>query len=350
MARLDPYLPLIAEGVWEQHQHCARRQWFDGHALINWLNERHNGALNGIYALYGTAIDPQMTGDQQIGKSLYKLGQWKIGTVASGRQIDTPHGDRDGSCDVSTWEISPRTRQALERWMAQHCPERLARLTGSAWSLSSDPSWMLAHLSSLPENRPGRPTPRKLRLFACAAVRSAWGCVPDERCRHAVEVAERFADGLAGVAELAAAREAAMRAWQVAADPAKALVRAAHNAAASDAALAAQDAAAEMRRRAATAARLQCDLLRELFGPTPSRPQAVDPAWLAWEGGIVHGLAAAAYEARLPDGRLDPARLIVLGDALLDAGCTRTELTDHLRGPGPHARGCFVLDLLLGMR
>jgi hypothetical protein len=305
MARLDPCLPLIAEGVWEQHQRCDGRPWFDGHALIDWLNEGHT---------------------------------------------DTPHGDGGATRDVSAWDGSPRTRLTLERWMARHCSGRLARLAELAWATSSDPSWMLAHLCSIPEHRPGSPTARKLRLFACAAVRSAWGGVPDAPCRHAVEVAERFADGLAGEEELAAAREAAMRACQGTAGLAGELAEAVHSAAASDAALAAWNAAAQTRRVVATASWLQCDLLRDIFGPTPSRPPAVDPAWLAWDGGVVLGLAAAAYENRLPDGRLDPARLAVLADALLDAGCTSAELTGHLRGAGPHAPGCFVVDLILGLR
>jgi hypothetical protein len=50
----------------------------------------------------------------------------------------------------------------------------------------------------------------------------------------------------------------------------------------------------------------------------------------------------------LPDGRLDAARLAILADALEDAGCTRAEVVEHLRGPGPHVRGCWVVDLILG--
>ena len=61
------------------------------------------------------------------------------------------------------------------------------------------------------------------------------------------------------------------------------------------------------------------------------------------------GLAEAAYDRRhLPSGELDPARLAVLADALEEAGCTDPDLLDHLRGPGPHYRGCWVIDLLLG--
>jgi hypothetical protein len=45
---------------------------------------------------------------------------------------------------------------------------------------------------------------------------------------------------------------------------------------------------------------------------------------------------------------LDRVRLAVLADALEEAGCADANLLGHLRGPGPHVRGCFALDLLLG--
>jgi hypothetical protein len=91
------------------------------------------------------------------------------------------------------------------------------------------------------------------------------------------------------------------------------------------------------------------NLLRDVFG-NPFRPApALDPAWLAWTGGTVRQLAEAAYEARsLPDGMLDNARLGVLADALEDAGCADAELLGHLRGPGPHVRGCWAVDLVMG--
>jgi hypothetical protein len=60
-------------------------------------------------------------------------------------------------------------------------------------------------------------------------------------------------------------------------------------------------------------------------------------------------LASVAYEDRaLPSGELDPARLSVLADALEDAGCTDPDLLGHLRSAGPHVRGCWVVDLILG--
>jgi hypothetical protein len=94
--------------------------------------------------------------------------------------------------------------------------------------------------------------------------------------------------------------------------------------------------------------RVLCALIRDVIG-NPFRPApAVDPAWLAWNDGVVANLALAAYEEiRPPDHTLAPARLTALADALEDAGCTDAELLGHLRGPGPHVRGCWVVDLLL---
>ena len=60
-------------------------------------------------------------------------------------------------------------------------------------------------------------------------------------------------------------------------------------------------------------------------------------------------LARPAYEDRLlPSGHLDPVRLAVLADALEEAGCTDESILTHLRSAGPHVRGCWALDLVLG--
>jgi hypothetical protein len=61
---------------------------------------------------------------------------------------------------------------------------------------------------------------------------------------------------------------------------------------------------------------------------------------------LVHD--TAAYEEReLPSGHLNRHRLAVLADALEEAGAD-AELVGHLRGPGPHVRGCWVVDFLTG--
>jgi hypothetical protein len=101
------------------------------------------------------------------------------------------------------------------------------------------------------------------------------------------------------------------------------------------------DAASEAERAA------QAALLRDLF--QPFRPVALDPAWLAWHGGAIVKLAQAVYEERdLASGHLDAARLAVIADMLEEAGATDQELLGHLRGPGPHVRGCFAIDALTG--
>jgi hypothetical protein len=92
----------------------------------------------------------------------------------------------------------------------------------------------------------------------------------------------------------------------------------------------------------------QAILTREVFG-NPFRPVSLDPSWLTWRDGTIPRLAQVIYEAReLPNGYLDRDRLAVLGDALEDAGCDDQGILDHCRGPGPHVRGCWVVDLILG--
>ena len=80
------------------------------------------------------------------------------------------------------------------------------------------------------------------------------------------------------------------------------------------------------------------DLLHEVFG-NPFSPARVDPAWLSSD---VVALARIAYDGPAFD------HLPILADALEDAGCTDAAILDHCRGPGPHVRGCWVVDLLLG--
>jgi hypothetical protein len=83
-------------------------------------------------------------------------------------------------------------------------------------------------------------------------------------------------------------------------------------------------------------------LVRCLFGNPFGPARSVDPDWLTRDRGAVPCVASAIYFERAFD------RLPILADALEDAGCTDTVLLGHLRGPGPHVRGCWALDLVLG--
>jgi hypothetical protein len=64
-----------------------------------------------------------------------------------------------------------------------------------------------------------------------------------------------------------------------------------------------------------------------------------EPAWCTPQA---LALARTAYEER----RFED--LPLLADALEEAGCTDEAILSHLRGPGPHVRGCWALDLVLG--
>jgi hypothetical protein len=86
-------------------------------------------------------------------------------------------------------------------------------------------------------------------------------------------------------------------------------------------------------------------LLRDIFG-NPFRPASIIPAWLT---PTISSLATAAYEERAPSSsHLNKDRLAMLADALEEAGCSEEALLEHLRGPGPHVRGCFALDAIVG--
>jgi hypothetical protein len=89
--------------------------------------------------------------------------------------------------------------------------------------------------------------------------------------------------------------------------------------------------------------------LRDIFGNRFRPPPPVSPAVLNWNDGTVRRLAEGIYqERRMPEGTLDSARLSILADALLDAGCDDEELIQHCRSAGPHVRGCWAVDLILG--
>jgi hypothetical protein len=217
-------------------------------------------------------------------------------------------------------------------------------VTESQWGRCPDPQSMLDQL-----RRSGQVDERKLRLFAVACCRRVGHLLTDERSQEVLDVSERYADGLASGEQLTEAAEAAnaavdavpedapdatycaaLAAYYGAADayypPQDAAPCAAHYAAEA----AGDDAAAE---RAAQAALLRC-----LCG-NPFRPVPLNPSW--WTPAVV-ALATAIDE----QGSFD--RLPELAEALAAADCTDADLLAHLRGPGPHVRGCWVVDLLLG--
>jgi hypothetical protein len=198
---------------------------------------------------------------------------------------------------------------------------------------------MLAALNGLASDR-------KLWHFACGCALRGSNRLPIEFLRPAVEVAERYADGNATRQELRVAFVAAHRAAYafrfVAFNEVKLLERTAAGAAKLSGVRAAEIVMRWTNRMAPNPAVL-ADLLRCLFNPF--QPPAFDSSWRT---PTAVALALVAYtERQLPSGSLDPTRLLILADALEEAGCTNAALHAHLRSPGPHVRGCWPVDLIL---
>jgi hypothetical protein len=223
-------------------------------------------------------------------------------------------------------------------------------MTEAEWLASEDTDQLLKWLQKSRKHRPAR---RKLGLFACACARRLGTRVEDEVTTAGLYLAERMAEGPVSPEEFRSFLGKSMRdghqgrfthiaVWAVRVFDTGQSWSSPEGAARSVAGFAAQELGTDEPAE-------QCRLLREIIG-NPYRPvPPFSSTSLAWNNGTVRRLAEAAYEDReLPSGRLDPARLAVLADALEEAGCTEADLLDHLRRPGPHVRGCFVLDLLLG--
>jgi hypothetical protein len=211
---------------------------------------------------------------------------------------------------------------------------------------------------------PGKASDRKLCLFACACCRRIWHLMTDQRNRKGVEVTELLLEGLASQQQLHAAMstvgQAAAEVFNAAASAAARVAQ--HPMRAAMAAIHVYGAVLDAARTEMTApvnAALHCvecvedherasertaqgGLLFDIFGnpfrPLPPLPHAV----LAWNDGTVRRIAEGIYEERAFD------RLPILADALLDAGCDNDDLIQHCRSEGPHVRGCWALDVILG--
>jgi hypothetical protein len=227
-------------------------------------------------------------------------------------------------------------------------------MTEAEWLAATDPTPMLEFLK-------GKASDRKLRLTLCAIGR-LW---PDIDVREedvaSLQVAEKYADGELSLNEVNAVRNKQKRVqfrhlhgpvlirWSSQLlCPRKMLVQSCFE-------LCARTLRARIveitddptwerdrrqrhdlfgRERPAFAA-----LLRDIFGPLPLCPATITPTWLT---STVVSLAHGIYADRAFD------RLPILADALQDAGCENADILTHCRSDGPHVRGCWVVDLVLG--
>jgi hypothetical protein len=249
---------------------------------------------------------------------------------------------------------------------------RKARMTEAEWLVCTDPEPMLQHVR-------GEAGDRKVRLFAAACCRRVWASLEHEEFRDAVRKAESFADGHVDRAEMLEAHEKARAIfitlrgrdngpcgaltsscfpappksiferiadaldepwWEDELDkgdplgPALVTSRHAQRAAAELAGLKhVSDPPAEVAERLEQAALVRC-----LFGnPFRARPEC--GVWLTSE---VKALAESIYAERAFD------RMRLLADTLEASGCTNADVIEHCRSDRAHARGCWVVDLLLG--
>jgi hypothetical protein len=220
------------------------------------------------------------------------------------------------------------------------------------WLACADPQPMLAFLR-------GTASDRKLRLFAVACVRRVWRLVGRERSRWAVGIAELVADEKLGGDSLGRAyANAGTAPWPADTEAEHEAVVAARYTARAAAGTAARRAAAHVVRALrlsngdtndaeATATREVLGLLRCVFG-NPFREPADEPSWLTPD---IRLMARVAYDSRLREGQggaLRPFEVAALADALEEVGCPEAAILEHLRGPGPHVRGCHALDAVLG--
>jgi hypothetical protein len=228
-------------------------------------------------------------------------------------------------------------------------------VTEAEWLGATKPMPMLKFMC-------GKARERAFKFFTYYCCRLAWPTMADGRSRRAVETAEQFMVGMATDEQLAEARREAEAACDEAYSAESARPREACSMEKYSESLGAaiavraivhgytQNVIAKVRaalafhgevRDSARSESLFIDLstaIRDLFG-NPFRPATLDPDWRT---STVLALARGIYAERAFD------RLPILADALQDAGCDNEEMLSHCRGPGPHARGCWVVDLVLG--
>jgi len=237
-------------------------------------------------------------------------------------------------------------------------------MTEAEWLACADPHKMLEFLRD-------KVSDRKLHLFAVACCRRIWGILEDEEARKAVDVMERYVDGLACHEDVTAARHLLQRGRKeprvavefalagaaflvtgtahFSARKCVAMTARAFGLANGDSHLIAIDFDVPVGEAELAHEKEQSFVLRDIFG-SPFRPlPPIEPSLLTWNGAAIPKAAQAAYEERsLPDGLLDTTRLTALADLLSKAGCNDEVLLRHLRSAEVHVRGCSAVDLVLG--
>jgi len=214
-------------------------------------------------------------------------------------------------------------------------------MTETDWLTCDHPYAMLEHVKRTASDR-------KRRLFATGCCRRIWPLIPS--CFHeAVDVAEAYGDGLVTNKVRKSLEKRLRTRWQELHFGGSAAYAALeclkkdvgwHPGSPHSAVQAAwgKESLARQVEICSTEFAAQAALLRDIIG-NPFYRLKVD---LAYQTPTVTALATGIYAEQAHD------RLPILADALQEAGCEDRNVLDHCRGDGPHARGCWVVDLVLG--
>jgi hypothetical protein len=206
-------------------------------------------------------------------------------------------------------------------------------MTEAEWLTGVDPEPMLSFIHKTAGDR-------KLRLLACGFCETYKSYLTDERLSNAIETAYRVADGVARERERARAFSQAHQAfWGYRGNGESAVA----TYACGNREQMIQVPSIAMRAFAFNIYQnpriMACLLLRDIF--TPFWSQSINPEWLT---STVLALANGIYVEKAFD------RMPILADALQDAGCDNEDVLNHCRVPGPHVRGCWVVDRLLSKK
>ncbi len=216
-------------------------------------------------------------------------------------------------------------------------------MTEQEWLASEDPQEMLRDVFSYHFAYGAREPiiqSRKLRLYGAGICRLLWDQLTDPRARKAILVAEKWADGQATEAKLDDAARLAARTCPTERSPYDVTIWVCD-----DSGSWLSQVMGEAEGNGITDAQM-AHLLRDLF-PSPKGP----PTSLDYSpGGNDSFMSLAVTTAWQAYDEHDFGLLPIIADMVEDSAWKiGTEgLLAHFRGPGPHCRGCWALDLLLG--
>lgn len=222
-------------------------------------------------------------------------------------------------------------------------------MTAEEWLTSDNSEAMVRQVLPLA-------TERKLRLLCCACARLVWDLLPEGLLRQAVESGEKHADGLISNEERQSFIPKLYSPWsksertptwfggppwgEQSRDEWSAFMVAKLTVSPFPAPLGKMPPTLSWTEAIRLLGPTFPGLIRDVFPPSPEVAGSFHPAWrtpdaVTLAGHVYHDRAFAS----LPE----------LADLLGDAGCVDQVILGHLRGAGPHTRGCWPVDLVLGL-